>query len=259
MALDGCSPDGATFKTMTVLEIIQDAVADGLGLPRTPMQLDILKEGIAKYRKCGKTIFDMFPWDYRKISIFDTANTTYVTSYDTATGIIVFGPTIDIVRAVRSVDSTDASAVDTLVWPQSEIDAAINGVDVSSVRFVPLDDSADGYRRIQVNADDEIATYKILALKRFIPAVIDASYDAGDPTATPTDYRSLSWPIDHADASLIAYMSDELRTWDGQKAKNDWGNLLQVAIGKVDRQQARGKEVYPASPSFGDLEGWGDM
>ena len=237
---------------MTVLEIIQDAVSDGLGLPRDPIQNDVMAEGIARYRKVGKVIFDLFPWDNRKTPNFDTDDATYMTSYDTDTGIITFAATIDIVRAIRAV-STSNTAPDGIVYAQSEINAAINGVDVSSGRFDPLPDDSNGCRRILIQKDDAVAKYRILATARFIPAIIDSAYDSTDPSATPTDYRVLEWPIDHADSAIIAYMSDELRGWDGQRLKNDWKELLSGAIGKVTEQQARGKEVFPQVGMFGDL------
>jgi len=241
---------------MTVWEIIQDAVSDGLGLERDPIQNNVINEGIAKYRKCGKTLFDLYPWDNTKVPVFDTDNATYVSSYTVATGIIVFESVVDTVRAVRSVDATDTDNDDTIVYPQSDINAAINGVEVSSGRFDPYPDDSSGHRRIIVSKADAIAKYKILAQIRFVPAVIDAAYDPLAPTTTPTDYRVLSWPIDHADSAIIAYIADELRVWDGQTAKGDWTGLFKVAKDKIERQQARGNEAYPADPMYGDMDEW---
>jgi hypothetical protein len=197
-------------------------------------------------------IFDLFPWDNRKTPNFDTDDATYMTSYDTDTGIITFAPAIDIIRAVRAVSTSDAQP-DRVVYAQSEINAAINGVDVSPGRFDPMHDDSNGSRRILVQKDDSIDKYRMLATTRFVPAIIDPNYDANDPTATPTDYRVLEWPIDHADSAIIAYVSDELRGWDGQRLKNDWKEILAVAIAKVTEQQARGQEVFPVHGSFGNL------
>jgi len=241
---------------MTVLEIIEDAVSDALGLERDPIQNNVIQEGIARYRKCGKIIFDLFPWDNRKLPYFntDSADATLMTSYTTTTGIIIFGTSIDIVRAVRSIETSDNDDTGGLIWAQSVINAAVIGENVSSVRFIPMDDSAAGNRRISVRIDDEVAKYRIVATKRFVPAIIDAAYDALDPTATPTDYRVLEWPIHHADPAIVAYVADELRGWDGQTEKEDWNSLLQVGINKVDNQQARDHQITPQDPEFNDLD-----
>ena len=240
----------------TVVDIVEDAVSDGLGLPRSPMQLDVLKEALARYQKCGKIIFDMVNWDNGKIPYFQTDDTdaTLMTSYDTATGIITFGSSIDILRAIRPIDPANLANENYALWAQNQVNAAVNGLDVSPGRFIPMNDDANGNRRIQVQIDDGITTYKIVAVKRFVPAIIDDAYDYRDPSATPTDYRVLTWPIDHSDPAIVAYMADELRTWDGQTAKNDWTALVQVAINKTENMQARDKAVYPQDPMFDSYE-----
>jgi len=238
----------------TVIDIVEDAVSDGLGLPRSPMQLDVLKEALARYQKCGKIIFDLVNWDNGKLPYFQTDDTdsTLMTSFDTTTGIITFGTSIDIIRAIRPVDPNNVSNTNSAIWAQNQVNAAVNGDDVSPGRFIPMNDDANGNRRIQVQVDDGITTYKIVASKRFIPAVIDAAYDVSDESATPTDYRVLTWPVDHSDPAIVAYMADELRSWDGQTEKKDWSALVQVAVNKTENIQARDHAVYPESPMFSD-------
>ena len=239
---------------MTVLEIIQDAVEDGLGQPRDPIQNNIMLTALAKYRKCGKTIYNLYTWDNRIIDQFNSDDSTYITSF--ADGVIEFSADVDIVLALRSVTDESDLSNSTLIWPQSLIDAAIKGEDVSSGMFTHLANSTAGNKRIMVNTDDAIDTYRILATKRFVPATVEASYDADTPTATPTDYRVLTWPIPDADPAIIAYMSDELRVWDGQKPAGDWQGLVEIAKNKVAKQEARQEQILPYSSSFSDVGNW---
>ena len=231
----------------TVYEFIQSAVSDGLGLPRTPIQNDVLLEGIARYNKVGKIIFDMYPWDNTKTDQIEVTP---------AAGIITFPATTDIVRAIRPKDTTATNDNQLAIWPEDDVNAAINGVEVSSNRFVHLSDSTDGYRRIKVNTDDNVTTYYALTLIRFVNAIVDPSYNAADPSATPADYRVLEFPIDHANSALSAYLADEMREWDGQKRVGDWRALLTVELNKVLNQESREVVAYPMESSFSDLD-WG--
>jgi len=234
-----------------VFDILKDAISDGLGLPRDPIQNDILNEALARYEKCGKTIFDSFQWDTTKVDSFLTSNATYVNSF--TNNIITFETNIDIILAVRPVEDTTIDDNPAL-WPQDEVDAAIRGEQVSSGRFTYLTDDTSNRRRIRVYADDNVDTYRILARKRFVPAIVDPAYSALDPSATPTDYRVLTWLIDHADAALVSYISDEFRAWDGQKKQNDWKALLASAVHKVEELQATEHVVYPMDGMFSDLD-----
>ena len=240
----------ATLRT--VKEIIEDAVSDGLGQPRSPIQNDVLLEAIARYRKVGKFVFDSFPWDAKKIDQFTTANSTYVTSF--TAGVITFTALVDIVRAIKPL--TSAGEDTEALWPQSDIEAAIRGVPVESDRFVFLTDGTDGVKRIKVDPDSTTTTYGILAAKRFVPAIVDASYSAGSPSATPTDYRVLTWPIHRAENALVAYLADELRMWDGQAAVGDGGTYMQRAIDTITRQESHAQVHSPAHPLFGESTRW---
>lgn len=240
----------ATLRT--VLSIIEDAVSDGLGLPRSPIQNDVLAEAISRYNRAGQDIFDAFPWDAKKIDPFTTANATYVTSF--TSGVITFTALVDLVRALRP--TTDGEPGISL-WPQDDIDAAFRtGADVDSQRFIYMTDGTDGVKRIKIATDDDVAVYSILATSRFVPAVVDAAYSALAPTSTPTDYRVLTWPIHHAVPAMVARLSDDLRRWDGQSQTGEWKNLMGTAINKVTRQEAREVVVMPADPAFGSGGDW---
>lgn len=242
----------ATLRT--VLSIIEDAVSDGLGLPRSPIANDILAEAISRYNRIGQDTFDVFPFDAKKIDPFLTTNNTYVTSF--TAGIITFKAPVDLVRAVRpSVDGATGVAL----WPQDDIDAAFRtGADVDSQRFIYMADGADGVKRIKVNDEDDTTVYSILATARFVRATIESAYSSGSPSATPTDYRVLTWPLHHALPALIARLSDELRVWDGQRPTGDWTAMLQTAVNKTTRQEARETVVMPADPMFGEGGSWQD-
>lgn len=242
----------ATLRT--VLSIIEDAVSDGLGLPRSPIANDILAEAIARYNRIGQDIFDLFPWDAKKIDPFLTSNTTYVTSF--TAGVITFKAPVDIVRGVRPVVNGQP---DIALWPQDDIDAAFRtGADVDSQRFIYMTDGADGVKRIKVNTGDNTTTYSILATTRFVRATVESAYNPSDPYATPTDYRVLLWRMHHALPALISRLCDELRVWGGQAAKGDWTAMLQTAVNKTTRQEARESVIMPADPIFGDGGSWQD-
>jgi len=234
---------------MIVLEILKSAINNGLKLPRDPIQSDILSLALDFYANSGKELYDLWTWDNRNID--------ELTMTPDSDGIITFDVTVDIVRAVKAVATGSSDNDDTFIWPQDQINAAILGKLVSPDRFVYLsNDATTGGRRIQVNSDDAIAEYKVLAFKKFIPAVIDDDYDSTDPTATPTDYRVIEFPIDHLNPAIIAKVADDLREWDGQKLKNDWEGLVKIARQKVDSHQVRGHVVHPPEAVFGELGNW---
>jgi len=244
----------------TVEAIIKDSITDGLELPRTGIQNDVILEAVSKYNFCGRTIWDMWPWDSKKIDQFDTSDSTYVASFDTTTGIIMFTATVDLIKAVQAAAASSGND-DTFVWNESEVNAAMIGKQVSSGNFTKLSDTSAGLRRIRVQVSDNVSTYKVLATKRFTEAVVDAAYSSGNPSATPTDYRVLIFPIDKADQSLEAYIADQLRLWDGQPARDEWGGLLRVAIGTVENQEQRSRRFFPAGGDFsnvGEFEYGGD-
>jgi len=230
-----------------VVDILVDAIADGLKLKRDPIQLSIVDEAIARYRKCGQVIFESYMWDARKVDQYEVT--------PDSDGIITFASTVDLVLALRGTEAGETTS-DTIIWPEDEVNAAIRGDDVSSLRFTKLSDTTAGLRRIQTQADDAFSTFRALVTKRFVPAVRSLTYSSLNPTATPTDYRVLTWPVDHADAALVAYIADELRKWDSTKPENDWEKLLAIAVNKVSNQAATDHTIFPMSPMFSDLSGF---
>jgi len=239
----------------TAEDIIKDSITDGLGLPRTGIQNDVIEEGISKYNFCGRTIWDAWPWDTKKIDQFSTSDSSYVTDFDTTTGVITFAPNVDLIRAVQAA-TTGSSVGGTFIWNESEINMAMRGQDVTSGSFMHMADTAAGLRRIQVASGDDVSTYRILATKTFTKAIIDPAYNASTPSSTPTDYRVILFPLDKADQALQAYISDQLRLWDGQPKRDDWAALLKVAIGTQENQEQRTHQLIVPSPAFADVGGF---
>ena len=239
---------------MTVEEIIQDAVSDGLGLPRDPIANDVIQEAVARYRKVGRALYDDEIWDNKKIDGFTSDDSTYVASFDTSTGIITFVSTVDMVRAVVAVDSSSLED-DTFIWPENDVAAYMRGDTIGNTRFQILADDSSNRKRIKINVDDDVTQYRILATLRFVPATIESSYDSSNPSNTPTDYRVLTWPIRDADPVIVAYMADELRAWDGQAIKGDWGRLLNNVKDKLRTQEAR-ENVFMPIGDFREVGNW---
>jgi len=241
---------------MTVLELIQGAVSDGLGLPRDPIQNEILLEAISRYNKVGRVIFDEELWANKKIDQFLSSDSTYVSSYDTSTGIITFTSSVDMVLAVVVVNSSSLDN-DSFVWAENEISAMLRGdqTGITSGRYHKLADTAAGLTRIKVNPNDDVQSYRILATKNFVEATVESSYSSSDPTATPTDYRVLEWTIPDALPVIQAYMADELRSWDGQARRGDWAQLLGNAKSKTITQEGRENVIMPIG-DFGEVGAW---
>ena len=231
----------------TVETIIKESVSTALGLKKDEIDNEIIDAAIDKYNYCGRIIFDAWPWKEKKIDQF--------TATPDDDGVILFDGShtdVDIVRGVKALATSDNES-DVFIWPQNEISAAIQGADVSSAMFVHLASDSDGYRRIKVNVDDEVTSYGILAMKRFVEAIVDDSYSVLDPTATPTDYRVLTWALEDANSILIAYIVDELRSWDGQPREGLWRDLLNVPIQKAKLQEANEHIIYPVDSDFGEI------
>ena len=228
---------------MTFEEIIQKAIPRALGLPSDPIHDDVLEVALEACNEEGLNIWDIWPWDNKK-----PEGTVSVTP--DSSGIITFDSTVDIVRALRALDSTGEDS--DAILPQNDGDAFLRGTNVSSLRFINLSDDSDGYRRIQVDDDDSITTYRALVFKKWTDAVEDAAYDSSDPTATPTDYRVLAFPVDKAINAMIGYVRDALRDWDGQGQTTEGADKLAVVISKHKRQEGRTQTVMPVSPMFDD-------
>jgi len=233
----------ATFE-----EIIVDSVQLALGLPRDPIAVDVRDLALAVMNKQGRIIWDAWPWDDEKVDEFEAP------AMD-ASGIVTFAATVDVVRAVRAIQSGSTDDSGTRIWNQDELVAAARGEAVESDRFITLAQSG-GCRRIQLADPDSDATYKVLALKRWVPAVVDDAYSAGDPTATPTDYRVLEYVPDRAEPAVREYVEDALREWDGQKARNQGDALLRQAWKRENEQGDRERRAEPRYPAFDEAGNW---
>ena len=232
----------------TVETIIKESASTVLGLNKDELSNDIIDIAVDKYNYCGRIIFDAWPWKEKKIDQFNA-------TADATTGVILFNGThadVDIVRAVKAL-STDDDFYDTFIWPQDEVSAAIIGEEVSSARFITLNHDASGYRRIQVNPDDEVTTYAVLAMKRFVEATVESTYDPASPSTTPTDYRYLTWKLEDANSILISFVMDELKIWDGQNPTGQWKDLMRIPIAKAELQEAKEHISYPASSDVGEI------
>ena len=229
---------------MTVYELIQSCMPS-IGLPITPIQSDIVDMALASYNVDGKTVFNAWPWDNSKLDEFTSPTPD-------SGGIITFAANVDIIRAIRYLDAgtTDFTEEGTGTFNEDEILSARYGLSVGEDKWQTLADSTAGYRRIKVPTDNITSVIRVLAAKRFTPAVISAAYDPANPTATPTDYRVLSFEIDRAEPALREYMVDALRTYLGMGAVGKASTNLQVAINRETGQQNKEVRIEPKSPMF---------
>lgn len=220
-----------------------------MGLPRDPIATDIRDLALGMINARGRIIFDSWPWDNAKIDEF-TAPTP------AASGIITFLSNVESIRALKAFSAGDTDA-GTRVWNQDELLAAAQGLDVASDRFIYLADSATGCRRIQVDADAGTEnTYKVLALKRYVDAVVDDDYDPAAPEDTPTDYRVATFVIDRAEPALRAQVIDQLRIWDGEAPTGEGTSLVALAHRRETEDQDREKRFNPRYPMFAEVGNW---
>lgn len=230
---------------MTFLQIIQNAVQDGLGLPRDPIALDIFELALASANNRGKIIWTSWPFDNEKMDEF-TAPTPSVNS-----GVIVFGTDVDAIRAIKAVAA--GATEGTRVWSEDDLIAASQGGSVSSERFTYLSDY-QGCRRIKVS--DPAASYRVLALSKWVDAIVDPDYDEDHPEETPTDYRVLTFPLDRAEPALLEAVKDDLRVWDGMAPKGEVAGLLAVAKNRENEQQDRDNRMNPRYPAYSEAGDW---
>jgi len=99
-------------------------------------------------------------------------------------------------------------------------------------------------------------TYRVLALKHWSDAVVDANYDPLDPSATPTDYRVLTFIIDRAEPALRAYVKDVLREYDDRPQLKNAERLLGMAINRDIKDTDREKRLNPRNPCFTEIGNW---
>jgi hypothetical protein len=230
---------------MTFWQIIQNAVQDGLGLPRDPIAVDIRDLALSSANNRGKIIWSSWPFDNEKMDEF-TAPTPSAQS-----GVIVFSADVDAIRAVKVVPA--GATEGTRIWSEDELNAAAQGGAVSSERFIYLSDY-QGCRRIKVA--DPTLTYRVLALSKWVDAIVDPLYSPATPSATPTDYRVLTFPLDRAEPALLEMVKDDLRVWDGNAPKGEGISLMQLAKNRETEQQDRDQRLNPRYPAYSEVGDW---
>jgi len=86
----------------TFSEIITDCVQQALGLPRDQLEVELRDLALSAMNEQGRIIWDSWPWDNEKLDEFDSPTPD-------ADGIITFAANVDVVRALRSLDSSSSS------------------------------------------------------------------------------------------------------------------------------------------------------
>lgn len=233
----------------TYKEIIQDCIAEALCLPRDPISEELRDLALACLNEQAEIIWFRWKWDNEKLDEFEAPAAD-------ADGVITFDETVESIMAVRKVDEGETEG--TGIWPEDEYLAAMRGDTVSSDKFQLLAADSDLNRRILVPVpdDDEAPTYYVLALKKFTRAIVDDDYDENDPTATPTDYRVLTFPIDRALPALKAELKDSLRRSQNIPTEKKGKELLQVALDRETFDNIRDRRVVPQDPMFSDVGNW---
>jgi hypothetical protein len=230
----------------TIEAILLDCISQALSLPRDPVQTDIRDLALCTFNEQGRIIWDKWPWDNEKMP-------TQTITPDTD-GIVTFGATVDVVRAIRGYNAGQTTG--NRLFNEDDLIAAANGLDVTSDRFQYMAEE-DNCMRIRVNTDDGYATYQALCLSRWVDAVVDDDYDPADPTATPTDYRVLTFAIYRAEPALRAYIKDALRVeFQGRQALGNAKELLQTALQRDTYDADRERRVNPRAPQFTEIGDW---
>ena len=232
-----------------IKEILQDCLQQALGLPRNPIQTDMRDLALGACNESAMEIWLSWPFDNQKTDEF-TAPTA------DADGIITFASTVESVRALKAVETGQETT--TRIWNEDDLIASANGVLVSEDRFVHLSDDSDGNRRIQVDPSNTATEYKCLALKRWVDAVVDDAYNEAAPTATPNDYRVLTFILDRAEPALRANIKDVLRDFQGIPRQNRGEALLNLAIRREQLDNDRERRINPRYPMFADVGEWSD-
>ncbi len=237
--------------SQTISQIINECVQQALGLdPETDgLQTEIRNVALNIANHKGKMMWDSWPWDNSKLDEF-----TAPTAVD---GVITFAANVDIIRAIRTVNTSQNSA--TPVFNEDEVVAARIGSVSPSDTYQHLSDSSDGYRRIKIDttiATDASQTIKVLALKRWVDFTVDAAYSASAPTATPYDYRVATFPLDKAVPALKEFVIDGLKVWDGQAPGGGGSSALKIAIDREIQLQERERRIIPSTEYFSEVGAW---
>lgn len=233
----------------TYKEIIQDCIAEALCLPRDPISVELRDLALASLNEQAEIIWFRWKWDNEKIDEFEAPAAD-------EDGIITFAETVESIMAIRKVEEGETEG--TGIWPEDEYLAAMSGNTVSSDKFQHLAADSDLNRRIlvPVPTDGSTVTYRVLGLRKFTRAIVDADYDEADPTATPTDYRVLTFPIDRALSALRAEVKDSLRRAQNIPTEKRGKELLDMALDRETFDNAKDRRVVPQSPMFSDVGNW---
>jgi hypothetical protein len=231
----------------TIEEIVKPAIRDAFKLFATDAIPDnFFQLGVDFYNQSEPIVWRVFPWQTKKIE---------ETVSPDDDGIITLGDDLDIVRAVQALDSDNNAGM--LIWHEDEIRALINGeAPIADGTFDYMADDASGNRRIKVKVQDPASEYRILALRRFQKATVDPAYNAGDPSATPNDYRVLTWKIDQAESTLISFITDRLKGWNGAEETGGYVRHLRGTVNDLNEQQANTQTITPAQGAFEDTGTW---
>lgn len=233
--------------SVTVSNLIAQAVP-AIGLPKDPIQTDVRDVAVDDYNDVGRIIFDWWLWKESRNDLADAPDPD-------SDGIITFGATVDEILAVKAVEAGEDTG--TAILAQNEINAINKGVLVDSDKFVPLPPDSSGNTRIKVEDEDsDNTTWKYLATTKFIEATVESAYDSDNPSATPTDYRVLTFPIYRAEYVVREALRDRLREWAGLQAKGVSLILAEIAKGKETDQAASDFQITPASPAFDEVGEW---
>lgn len=213
---------------MTVKELISRAASKALGVPKSPLQLDVRDAGLDAYNLYGRKIHDVWPWDNTKVD--------EITCTPDDDGIITLPAYVDTVRAVRCV-SQALSSGSYGVPNRDPVVAYHNDAGGQPTRqYEVLADDDDGFRRIWVPGDST-SEYVVLPLRRFVEV-------------TANNYDTESFPIDRAEPALFEYVFDYLREWGGLTPGGKGQSTLDLAIRRETEITQRDVQKVPAVGKF---------
>lgn len=226
---------------MTTVEQIIQACMPAVGLPKDPIRTDIRDIALDAYNLEGEKMWQAWPWDNSKIDEFSAPAPV--------SGVITFDATVDIIRAIRATSSADFTSGSS-IFNEDEVLTAIQGNQVASDTFQNLADTSAGLRRILVNPSNSSDVYRVLAIRKWVPAIVDANYDSTNPTATPTDYRVMYFPLERATGAIMEFIKDALRDFAGVERAGRGPDALRIALQRERIQAQREIRVVPRRSMF---------
>lgn len=220
----------------TVQTIIEDQIRDVMLQSSSSDIDDIHKEaGIRYYNHCGRIIWNKWPWANRELDLFEVT--------PDSDGIITFdgdNSTVDMVKAIVPVNADFENNVGYALEPAARVGEMMKAAEVSGSSFIRLADDSSGNRRIQVNADDDASTYKVLATKRFVKATSD-------------NYDTVTWPLDKAQPALEEFIREKVRVFEGIESRESWDRTLETIINDIRATEARDEQIMvPHAPGYSD-------